>query len=74
MVSIHDRSPEVAGRLIPDHWEGDLIKGKGNRSAVGTVVERATLFTVLAKHDGSRLYLRLVSERGNWEEIEVKRP
>jgi transposase, IS30 family len=39
-VSIHERPPEVDGRLI---------KGKGNRSAVGTVVERATLFTVLAK-------------------------
>ena len=49
MVSIHDRPPEVAERLIPGHWEGDLIKGKGNRTAVGTIVERTTLFTVLAK-------------------------
>jgi IS30 family transposase len=48
-VSIHDRPPEVDGRLIPGHWEGGLIKGKGNRSAVGAIVERATLFTVLAK-------------------------
>ena len=49
MVSIHDRPPEVDERLIPGHREGDLIKGKGNRTAVGTIVERATLFTVLAK-------------------------
>lgn len=46
-VSIHDRPLEVGGRLIPGHWEGELIKG--NRPAVGTVVEQTTLFTVLAK-------------------------
>jgi transposase, IS30 family len=49
MVSIHDRPPEVDERLVPGHWEGDLIKGKGNRTSVGTIVERTTLFTVLAK-------------------------
>lgn len=53
MVSIHDRPPEVDERLVPGHWEGDLIKGKGNRSAVGTIVERSTLFTVLAKMENA---------------------
>jgi IS30 family transposase len=42
-VSIHDRPPEVAGRLIPGHHEGDLIKGStASNSAVGTIVERHT--------------------------------
>lgn len=51
MVSIHDRPPEIDERLVPGHWEGDFIKGAFNRTSVGTLVERTTLFTVLAKMD-----------------------
>ena len=49
MVNLHYRLPEINEYLVPRHWEGDLIKDKGNRAAVGTIVERKTLFTVLAK-------------------------
>ncbi len=53
MQNIRVRPPEVADRVIPGHWEGDLIKGAGNRSSVGTLVERATGFVVLAKMENA---------------------
>lgn len=53
MQSIHIRPPEVEERQIPGHWDGDLIKGAGNRSSVGTLVERTTGFVVLAKMDNA---------------------
>src|ERR1039458_7632160 len=53
MVPISQRPAEIEERLIPGHWEGDTIKGKYNRSAVGTLVERSTLFTVLARMNGT---------------------
>jgi IS30 family transposase len=53
MISIHQRPAEIEERLVPGHWEGDTSKGKYNRSAVGTLVERATLFTLLARMDGA---------------------
>lgn len=53
MTSLHVRPPEIEGRLIPGHWEGDLIKGAFNRSAVGTLVERSSRLVVLAQVDDS---------------------
>lgn len=51
MTSIDVRPADIAERLVPGHWEGDHIKGAGNRSQVGTLVERKTCYVALVKLD-----------------------
>jgi IS30 family transposase len=53
MTSLHARPDEIEDRLVPGHWEGDLIKGAANRSAVGTLVERSSRLVMLARMAGS---------------------
>ena len=51
MTSIDLRPADIEERLVPGHWEGDHIKGAGNRSQVGTLVERKSRYVALVKLD-----------------------
>lgn len=66
MVMIHDHPDDIETRMIPGHWEGDLILGAGNKSAIGTLVERTTRFTILLhlpdRHDAGSVQEAIVKK------------
>ncbi len=61
-TSIHGRPIEVAARQVVGHWESDLIKGAGNRSAVGTLIERKSRY-LLAHQDAAEPTLEAFAQR-----------
>ncbi|GAB3016118.1 IS30 family transposase [Nocardioides flavus (ex Wang et al. 2016)] len=70
--TISDRPAEVADRAVPGHWEGDLILGTANGSAVGTLVERSTRFVILlhlpGRHDAESVAEAMIREMGKLPE------
>ena len=69
---ISQRPPEVADRAVPGHWEGDLVMGTAGGAAVGTLVERATRFTILlhlpGHHDAKSVAEAMIREMSDLPE------
>jgi IS30 family transposase len=73
IVSIAERPAEVDERVVPGHWEGDLITGSCNRSAIGTLVERVTGFVMLLPlpdgHRADQVQAAMVDQMSQLPEI-----
>ena len=73
MVMISERPPEIEDRAVPGHWEGDLITGSRNKSAIGTLVERTTRFTILLhlpdEHDAEHVQQAIIDKMASLPEL-----
>ena len=73
IVPVSERPPEAADRSVPGHWEGDLIMGAFNRSAIATVVERQSRFLLLGDlpegHDAQCVYECLLEIVGDLPDL-----
>src|SRR5437899_3928279 len=61
-LRIADRPAEVDDRVLPGHWEGDLLCGARNQSQIGTLVERVSRFVLLVPLVGGRVSEYVVTE------------